>query len=227
MTGSARVPGFLPSVNGFHFANSWPHQPDITIPCWPRPIHMGDAANGLCGGMAFAVRDFFEEKLLIPPTPENPPLHTPLYDFIVRRLFDSFDIPDGVALFMSWQLPVRDQFQDTVLHEWPRIRSQLGAGTLVALGLVRTRSFWPSDLGKNHQVLAFGYDEDATNRAVLHLYDPNNPDCDEVTLSFSAGSPDAHDMTFAVSGAAAARDSAAFTFGCFVQTYRHVSPPGP
>ena len=60
MATTIRVPGFLPSTNGFHFGNSWPHEPTLTIPFPTGPIKVGDAAGGLCGGMAFAVRDFFE-----------------------------------------------------------------------------------------------------------------------------------------------------------------------
>jgi hypothetical protein len=226
MAGSARVKGFLPSTNGFQFSNSWPHQPDISIPFLATHINIGDAANGLCGGMAFAVRDFFEESLPIPRTAVNPALHSPLYDYIVRRLFDSFDIPGGVRLFMSWQLPTRDQFKDTVQGEWPKIKQALDGGSLVPLGLIRTRSFWPGDLGKNHQVLTYGYDEDASGRITLRICDPNNPMNDDVTLSFTASNPDAKDMAYAVSGAAASHDSEDFTLGCFVQTYRHASPRG-
>ncbi len=224
MAGSVRVAGFLPSTNGFQFSNSWPHQPEISIPFLTTHINIGDAANGLCGGMAFAVRDFFEESLPIPRTAVNPVLHTPLYDFIVRRLFDSFDIPGGVRLFIAWQLPTKDQFKDTIEGEWPKIKQALDAGSLVALGLIRTRSFWPGDLGKNHQVLAFGYDEDATGHITLRICDPNNPINDNVTLGFSANDPGAQDLTFAVDGVAASRDSHDFTFGCFVQTYRRTSP---
>jgi len=51
----------MPSANGFHFINSWPSEPDIVVnvPALGR-VAVGDASNGLCGGMVFAVRDFFE-----------------------------------------------------------------------------------------------------------------------------------------------------------------------
>jgi hypothetical protein len=52
------VPGFLPSRQGFRFANDFPHVPLrwIGVPGVIR-IPIGDASNGLCGGMAFAARD--------------------------------------------------------------------------------------------------------------------------------------------------------------------------
>jgi hypothetical protein len=71
---------------------------------------------------------------------------------------------------------------DTV---WPKIKEGLDAGQLVALGLIRARSFSPGDLGKNHQVLAYGYDLDDAEQVTLMICDPNHPDDDHVTLSFS------------------------------------------
>ena len=64
---SVRVPGFLPSTLGLHFPNSFPHEPDesVTLPDG-NTLGIGDAANGLCGGMAFTVRDFFEAGRPVP-----------------------------------------------------------------------------------------------------------------------------------------------------------------
>ena len=95
-----RVPGFLPSTSGLHFENYYPHEPEITIklPLGPT-LSLGDAANGLCGGMAFSVRDFYEANQPIPPdTDPNPPAAgTPLYQYIVQRLLDSFNLPFGIG----------------------------------------------------------------------------------------------------------------------------------
>ncbi len=221
MTTTIRVPRFLPSTNGFHFGNSWPHEPTLTIPFPTGPIKIGDAAGGLCGGMAFAVRDFFESGEPIPATTTNPPLNTPLYDYISRRLFDSFDIPAGVAKFYSYQLPFHDQGAETV-RQWPAINAALDAAQLVCLGLIRVRSFSPADLGKNHQVLAYGYDEDDEGRITLAIGDPNHHDSDRVALSFStAGAPD---VEYSVDGAVVDPDSDEHTFGAFVQRYTHCTP---
>jgi hypothetical protein len=35
-------------------------------------VPIGDASNGLCGGMVFAVRDYFGSGLAIPNTASNP-----------------------------------------------------------------------------------------------------------------------------------------------------------
>jgi hypothetical protein len=86
------VPGFLPSTSGFHFSNSnFEHVPDITINIMGQQIRIGDAANGLCGGMVFAARDYFEADIPIPSETTNPSSGT-LFDYMVRRLFDSFNL---------------------------------------------------------------------------------------------------------------------------------------
>jgi hypothetical protein len=220
MASTVRVPGFLPSTSGFHFGNSWPHQPTLTIPFPTGPINVGDAAGGLCGGMAFAARDFFESGEPIPATTTNPPAHTPLYDYLVRRLFDSFDIPAGVAKFYTLQLPFTDQAGETV-RQWQRIQPELDAGRLVCLGLIRVRSFSPGALGRNHQVLTYGYDEQ-DGRVTLAICDPNHHDADDVTLSFSTGG--APEVQYAVGGAVVAADSHEHTYGAFVQRYLHCTP---
>ena len=57
----ALVAKFAPSTSGFRFPNSFPHVPvrRIGIP-GVVSVPIGDASNGLCGGMVFAVRDYFE-----------------------------------------------------------------------------------------------------------------------------------------------------------------------
>jgi hypothetical protein len=220
MATTVRVPGFLPSTHGFHFGNSWPREPVLSIPFPTGPITIGNAAGGLCGGMAFATRDFFEADLPIPATTENPPAHTPLHGYIVRRLFDSFDVPAGVARFYAWQLPTYDQAGATVRTQWPAIRTGLDRGRLVCLGLIRARSFWPGDLGRNHQVLAYGYDVDDTGRATLAICDCNHHDRDDVSLSFSTqGRPD---VEYALGGTAL--DGHERTYGAFVQRYQRCTP---
>jgi hypothetical protein len=55
------VPGFLPSTSGLHFNNSFARVPlrSIGIP-EVVAVPIGGASDGLCGGMAFAARDYFE-----------------------------------------------------------------------------------------------------------------------------------------------------------------------
>src|SRR5215468_5515757 len=104
-----RVPGFVPSQSGLHFANSFPHEADVTIPLpGGRSLALGDAANGLCGGMVYTARDYFESGR-VPPSDTRPPTpDTPLFKYLVARLLESFSLPLGVLRYielMSDQLP--------------------------------------------------------------------------------------------------------------------------
>src|SRR5438874_828959 len=99
---SARVAGFDPAMNGLHFRNAFPDVPLITMALpGHSSIAIGDAANGLCGGMAFAVRDCFEARRLPPPDVVSP-LRGPAFDYLVRRLVDSFDVPTGPLRYYAW-----------------------------------------------------------------------------------------------------------------------------
>ncbi len=197
------VDGFLPSTSGFRFANSFPHVPVrwIGIPDMIS-LGIGDASNGLCGGMAFAARDYFEARR---PAPEDTtaPGQGPLFDYLVDRLFDSFHLPlgpirylelmnpllpDGETVWSRLGLAPHGRAWRTAKEEWPRVRAEIDAGHPSPLGLVRVKSTNPFDLKENHQVLAYGYDLVGSS-LTLHLYDPNRPRRDDVTLSLSLGDP--------------------------------------
>ena len=163
---------------------------------------IGDASNGLCGGMVFAARDHFEAGRPPPPDTEAPG-SGPLFDYLVRRLFDSFNLPtgpieylklmnprlpDGESLFTRLGVLPHGRAWRTIKIEWPLVRRGIDAGHPVTLGLVRAKSDNPFDLKFNHQVLAYGY-EVAGQVAILRIYDPNFPDRDDVTLSVPLRDP--------------------------------------
>ena len=75
----------------------------------------------------------------------------------------------------------------------------------------------PADLGHNHQVLAYGY-EDAGSLTTVHIYDPNWPDDDGVTITFGTGHPE-HTTDFTHS-----RDTAPPILGFFVTPYARRNP---
>jgi hypothetical protein len=159
-------------------------------------LPIGDASDGLCGGMAFAARDHFEASR--PPPPEtSPPSDGPLFDFVVQRLLDSFHLPYGPARYLELMNPALPDGETlltrigalphgrawrTLRVEWPKVRAAIDGGHPAPLGLVRIKSLNPFDLKHNHQVLAYGYDL-ADDSMVLRIYDPNFPDRDDVTLS--------------------------------------------
>jgi hypothetical protein len=179
--------GFLPSLNGFHFANAWPSGPTVRFgPFDPLRIGIGDAADGLCGGMVYTVGDLFAACVAMPPDREPPPNGSPRFRAIVRRQVES----------LAWlTVPIRywlrsalgrsfggDRARSTFDHEWPKARALLDSGKPAMIGLIRVASADPRTLTRNHQVMAWGYAEDGRG-ATLRLYDPNWPDRDDVSIT--------------------------------------------
>jgi hypothetical protein len=196
---------FNPSINGLHYANAWSNVPDLQVPTPFGSIGLGSAANGLCGGMTFAVRDLFESGRL-PPTGTTPPAAgSPAFSFVVSRLLDSFNIPSGVAQYFEWMnLPTHDTLlgpagtsHRTINDSMPIVRQTIDGGAPCPLGLVCVHSQNPLDLGQNHQVLAYRYEEDGVNTTVW-VYDPNWPNKDDVCIRFNHTNP-GHTTDFAYS----------------------------
>lgn len=193
---------FQPSTDGFAFTNSWPPAPAISMATAFGDIDIGNAKDGLCGGMVFAVLDYWYAGLT-PPT-EQPKPKTPLYKFLVRRIIDSWHVPVGVAQYFTWMnLPDGDVGFSafgrkvvvehgvsgrTISQQWPAIRKDLDRGIPSALGLVTVESRNPADLGMNHQVLGYGYNVDG-KQVTIQVYDPNSGQDDGVTISFDTSQP--------------------------------------
>jgi hypothetical protein len=204
---SVRVPGFLPSAVGFHFANAFPHIPLREVRLEGiATLSIGDAANGLCGGMSYTVADLFHAHLA-PPADSQPPDHGPRFESIVNRQIDSFaggSVPLRFYSLMDPSRPAREpvwapwlgrigidrhsRSYVMVHEEWPPIRAELDAGRLVPMGLVRVVDRDPRQLGRNHQVLAYGYELDGSALTV-RIYDPNVPGGDDVTLALDISNP--------------------------------------
>src|SRR5207245_10688630 len=87
-----RVPGFTPSDKGLLFANRFPSTPAISVGI-PRHavLGIGNAADGLCGGMSYATRDLFERGIAPPPDQAPPESGTPRFEYLVARQVDSLD----------------------------------------------------------------------------------------------------------------------------------------
>jgi hypothetical protein len=212
------VANFQPSRSGFHFPNYFAEVPDLHINA---PVigdlGIGNASNGLCGGMVFAVRDYFESKLAV-PLDTVAPSYGQLFDYIVMRLFDSFNLDHpstGLPKYMALMDPALsddNRAKVMITEEWPKVKADIDNGRLSPLALIETKSLNPGDLGHNHQVLVYGYDLSGT-KLVLHLYDPNAPGNDNVTLSLDIGAPQhATPVTFSGGG----------PIYCFFQPiYRH------
>ena len=200
MTGSASV-DFLPSRNGLHFANRFPPGPTIRLgPIDPRWFGVGDASQGLCGGMVFTARDLWHASVEPPSDVEPPQNGSARFRSIVRRQVESLDwmrVPLRFFDLSSFRpAPGRRRREDVTLDdEWPRVRAELEAGRPAMLGLIRQASANPFLLGLNHQVMAYAatWDERAIR---VRIYDPNWPDRDDVMLQIALG-PDGRPTTLA------------------------------
>jgi hypothetical protein len=182
---SNAVSSFVPSRNGFHFANFWPAGPAFSWHLGLVHLGLGDTSRGLCGGMVFAARDRFERAEAPPPDRVAPAVDAPLFREIARRQLDSFDRLVVVPLRFWWMSarPAAARLRASIEGEWPAIRREIDEGHLAMIGLVRDAGLNPLRLGVGHQVLGFRYDETAT-QVVIGVYDPNHPDDDDVELRF-------------------------------------------
>ena len=184
MSASNAVPGFLPSTHGLHFPNRFPSGPTVRLgPLDPRWIGIGDAANGLCGGMAWYVRERFEAGLPIPPDIEPPANGSALFGALVRRQVQSLDwMRTPLGFWWIGAFGAERTVRRTRETEWPRIRADIDAGRLAMTGLVRHQGPNPLNLTRSHQVLGYGYEIEG-EIITLRIYDPNWPNHDDVAVA--------------------------------------------
>jgi len=229
--GTARATGFLASQHGFHFDNRFPSVPDLQIHTPLGDLKIGDAANGLCGGMVYAALDYFNAGLPV-PADAAAPASGGLFDYLVSRLLFSFDLPSGplrYAELMNPRFPdgqsilgrffpsLNGRAWTMIRQEWPVIKAELDAGRPCPLGLIKVKSGDLNQMGHNHQVLATGYDLNGTDLAVF-IYDPNFAGNDAVTLRLSLADP---------TRPVALSYSSGETVYCFFHTkYAFAMPPG-
>jgi hypothetical protein len=188
MPAANAVAGFLPSTHGLHFANRYPPGPTVRIGFIdPRLVGVGDAEAGLCGGMSWFVREWFETGRPIPPDTTVPDNGSPLFRAIVRRQVYSLDWLRGPLRFWRAAGSSQERLRQRALEdEWPKIRAEIDTGRLALVGLVRHHGWNPFDLPKDHTVLAYGYETDPVSGAItVRLYDPNWPNRDDVTLTLT------------------------------------------
>jgi len=183
----ASVPGFKPSIEGFHFANRWPPGPTVRLgPLDPRVVGIGDASTGLCGGMVYTIADLHAAGVPVPADTEPPPNGSPRFKSIVRRQVQSLAyLTVPVRFYTRMALGGSfggDRARATLDREWPKAKGEIDQGRLVPIGLIRVSARDPRNLTRNHQVVAYGYVEDG-QAVTLRIYDPNWPDRDDVTVT--------------------------------------------
>lgn len=185
--------GFVPTLHGFHFGNYFVNK----LFHLPPPFNVDVETRGRCGGMAFAALDYYFAHLPIPthqPADFNgslvPPDGHPLADYIYDRLMDTFVLnglgyagwtqaPDQPALLRG-----KGVIRMTKEDEIPKLMNKIDAGEPVALALIIAgpNDIFLTNIGNNHQVVAYGYDVDAATRDIqIYIYDNNDPD-QEVVL---------------------------------------------
>ena len=231
------VPGFLPSTSGLHFLNSFPMSsfPGINVLGTLVAI---PGVYGLCGGMAFAARDYFEAGVASPPD-TTPPTSGPLFSYLWIRLLASFNlinVPPGPARYMHLMNPALPDHETVasnaglaprgrawvMINEgWPKIMGDIASGHPSPLGLVTSKSLDPSRIFDNHQVLAYGYELDGTD-LVIWVYDMNSPNINNITITLSIADPQ-HTTAVSYSGTLGG-DNRIWCF--FRPDYTFSSPPG-
>ena len=152
--------------------------------------------------MVFAALDYWIAGR-IPPR-ERPAPGTPLYKFIVDRLIESWHVPAGIAEYFFWMnLPDGDVTANvlgrsivvqrgiawrTIEQQWPLVKASIDAGVPAALGVVTVKSVNVADLGKNHQICAYGYAVSGAE-VTVKVYDPNSGQNDGVWITFDTSAP--------------------------------------
>lgn len=190
------VGNFRPSTHGFPYENNWKGYGNYTVANTPFGRIPGGADNGLCGGMSYAVRDYYEAGLPIPTT-KPPTVDDPFFTYLKDRLLQSLN-PIDVSLFLKYSDPTYPDTDENLLNwvpvlgyqgraftviakEWPIIQADILAGKLACLGLVYTKEL---NLGVNHQVVCYGYHQQG-NIIELKIYDPNQPNKDNIYIRFN------------------------------------------
>ena len=122
------------------------------------------------------------------PTDTEPPANgSPLFRALVRRQVRSLDwLRTPLRFYRMAILGPERAARRSHDVEWPRIKARIDAGHLAMVGLVRQTGWDPRTLTSNHQVLAYAYEMDG-DAVTLHIYDPNWPGRDDVTVLVRSG----------------------------------------
>jgi hypothetical protein len=166
---------FVPDRDGFHYPNAF-----VNVIA-KLPGFGTIETGGRCGGMAYAALDYwFNGRLPIPAPSALPADGTLMADYVYRRLFDTYLVPSAVN-FITWTLVGDD---GTFFHkgvtrwtkegEFPKLRSMIDQGKPQVLGLVKVTDL--RRIGDDHQVVAYGYEDDGAGTLTVYVWDNRYPD---------------------------------------------------
>lgn len=177
---------FRPSAHGFTFTNSFSGSP---LPGALGAIApgIGPSHFGLCGGMSTAAADYFLAQRIPPARPKPPLKGDPLFDYLQSRQVDS--LGGGlkmVPVFAAWMAAPDDGWlgaRHATALTIGAVTEALKLEKPVVLGLVRVKGGQGKPIWENHQVLATRSEQGEDGSVILHIYDPNYPKRDDVTMT--------------------------------------------
>jgi hypothetical protein len=178
---------FVPERDGFHFANEFVN----VIAKFPGYGTL--ETGGRCGGMAYAALDYwFNGRLPIPADAALPHDGTLMADYIYKRLLDTYTVPSAIN-FITWTLAGDGEnfFHKGVTRwtkegEFPKLRAMVDTGKPQVLGLVKVTDL--RQIGEDHQVVGYGYEDDGKGNLSAYVWDNRYPDR-EVRLTTTAKAP--------------------------------------
>lgn len=169
---TARWTPFKPAIHGFAFTN------DFKNSAIGPPINF--LTRGLCGGMSYAVLDYYNASRTVPTQDYRPANNTSLQQYLYARqvssLSPNLDMWANLTVnpfgqrtleFFNWGL--NEQFE--------LLKASIDRGVPVNIGLKSLVPDW-----SGHQVLAIGYDAGRyaalgayKEDLKLYIFDPNHP----------------------------------------------------
>lgn len=177
---------FSPTLHGYHFINLFKGAAlPFSIPEIPGLIRIS-GTYGLCGGMAATAYDHYLYGREIPTRTGVPRSGTALQRYLYRRQMDSFGtLGEYILKFARWmKMPddTREGLYALTLSEFQQFHARLQDNLASVLGLIYAKGGKISGLFLNHQVLAYAQETLDEERSVIHIYDPNYPDRNDVTI---------------------------------------------
>jgi len=180
----------LPSTHGFQFLNSFS---GYFLP-YSTPAFMSSrkvtSGYGLCGGMCASVYDFALAGRPIPSNMNVPKQGTRLQRYLFQRQMDSLGgLGQEIVKVAQWtSLP--DDTPVGVMRrtadEFNQFCRKLDEKNPVILALIYKHAASLGELSrlifKNHQVLAYAYQQNVLGELILNIYDPNLPGRDDVII---------------------------------------------
>lgn len=186
---------FRPSVNGFHFINSFSGSAAppalreangglLGLIKGATEASVGDRF-GLCGGMSASAADYFLAGRTPPSTRDVPAEDSTLRNYLFERQVESLGALGLMAAKFVERMALPDvstrvdgRWTDSAAArttpELEPILARLDRGELTPLGLVHVRAGAGNAIWENHQVLAYAY-ESGDGVLTLRVYDPNAP----------------------------------------------------